>query len=52
MITARNISCEKVMFLQAYVKNSVHGAITGYMTPPPADTLQVDNPIWADTPSR
>ena len=52
MITAHNSSCEKVMFLQACVKNSVHGAITGHMTPPApwADTLKVDTPIWADPP--
>ena len=50
VITVRNSSCEKVMFSQAFVKNSVHGrclpkGILGY-TPPFADTL-----LWPDTPS-
>ena len=49
VIAVRNSSCGKVMFSQAYVKNSVHGS--GRCTARQADIPLGSHPVlWEDTP--
>ena len=48
IITIRNSSCRKVMFSQAFVKNSVHGGCT----PPQADTPLHRHPLLGRHPPK